>query len=232
MKRGRVDGIISNSVRCSRLRPRARLNTRLNPRLGMNGNGCDGSIACGVSTGRICSRKWSASHSASRAVSWSAVTTCRPCSAKCLAKHHPFGLLRHDQGIGLRRDRVELLGRGAAVDRQILDPAQLLAFQAGHAGHEEFVDVGSGDGQEAQPLEQGMRHVGRFLQHPPIERQPRQFAVEIAIGGGRRAGSCGPALVDDPGQSPSARRMVGRVSRARSAKAWRSIASTTRSAVT
>ena len=155
----------------------------------------------------------------------------QPVFGQGLAQQYPLRLLCHHQRIGLGADRVELLGRGATVDRQILDSAQLLPFQAGDAGREEFVDVRSGDGQEAQSLKQRMRHVGRLLQHPAVECQPRQFAVEITIGGGVQRGHAALRWSMIPA-SPSARRMVGSVSRARSAKAWRSIASTTRSAVT
>ena len=62
--RGTAAGSAGSSAirRQARALPRRRSKTRLKPPLGMNGNGCDGSIACGVRTGNICSRKWSPSH--------------------------------------------------------------------------------------------------------------------------------------------------------------------------
>jgi hypothetical protein len=42
-------------------------------------------------------------------------------------------------------------------------------FRPGDPHHEEFVEIVAGDGQEAQPLEQGMRLVARFLQHPRLK---------------------------------------------------------------
>ena len=116
----------------------------------------------------------------------------QPMFGQRLTQHHPFRLLRHDQRVGLQRDRVELLGRGQPVGGQILDPAQLLALQARHPGHEEFVDVRARDRQEAEPLEQRMRDVGRFLEHPAVERQPRQFAIEIATSGWPRLAHAAP----------------------------------------
>ncbi len=130
-------------------------------------------------------------------------------------------------------DRVELLRRGHAVGAQILDPLQLMPLEAGDADHEEFVEVGAGDRQEAKPLEQRMGRVGRLLQHAPVEGEPAQLAVEQPR---RRCRPDRPRVHAAPRASmmppsPSARRMVGRVSRARSAMAKRSIASTTRSAI-
>ena len=59
-------------------------------------------------------------------------------------------------------------------------PATHLAAQARHAHHVELVEVRGGDRQEAQALEQRMALVLGFLQHPPIELEPGQLAVEKA----------------------------------------------------
>ena len=154
-----------------------------------------------------------------------------PGVAEHLLEHDPLGLLRHDQRVGIARDRVELLRRGTPVHRQILDPLELLPLQPRDPRHEEFVEVRARDRQKAQALEQGMRDVGRFLEHTPIERQPRQFAVEefawIWLWLGLVGHAARPAISPP---SASARRIVGSVSRARSAMAKRSIDSTIRSA--
>ena len=54
-------------------------------------------------------------------------------------------------------NRVELLRRRSFRRRlQFLDALQLLALQSGDADHEEFVEIGSRNRQEAQPFEQRM----------------------------------------------------------------------------
>ena len=54
-KRGSVAGAMISSR--TPARPFFNSKIRLSPLFGMNGKGCAGSIACGVSTGKICSRK-------------------------------------------------------------------------------------------------------------------------------------------------------------------------------
>ena len=76
----------------------------------------------------------------------------KPAFGQCFAQQDPLGLLGDHQGVGLGSDRVQLLGRRAAVDRQILDPAQLLTLQTSHAGNEKFVDVGTGNGEKTEAL--------------------------------------------------------------------------------
>src|SRR3712207_8468329 len=46
-----------------------------------------------------------------------------------------------------------------AVDRDFLDCQFLMGLQPGDPHHEELVEVAGGNGQEAQPLEQGMAAV-------------------------------------------------------------------------
>ncbi len=93
----------------------------------------------------------------------------------------PHVALARHQRIGLGDDRRELLTRGQPVVRQPGDVLQLLALEAGHADHEEFVEVRSRDRQEADALEQRMRGVARFLEHAAVEREPGELAVEIAV---------------------------------------------------
>ena len=59
------------------------------PRLGMKGKGCAGSIASGVSTGKICSANWSSRKARSAALISSPVTTAMPClrSSPCRSVH-------------------------------------------------------------------------------------------------------------------------------------------------
>ena len=60
---------------------RASCSAMVKPRLGMNGNGCAGSIASGVSSGKICRRKCSSSQVRSRLVTSGPSTSTTPCSA-------------------------------------------------------------------------------------------------------------------------------------------------------
>ena len=59
------------------------------------------------------------------------------------------------------------------------------ALEAGHADHEELVEVRGEDRQEPHPLEQ--REVGVLgqLEHPLVERQPGQLAVQEPVVGQR-----------------------------------------------
>ena len=155
----------------------------------MNGKGCAGSIACGVRTGKICSRKcWSSQASAS-ASSGSSPTTCMPGAARspCSAAQTSCWLV--DQPVGLGADGGELLRDGHAVVRQFLDAERLVRLEAGDADHEEFVEIVGRDRQEADALEQRMLRVARFLEHAPVESEPAQLPVEIAglRGGGRES---------------------------------------------
>ena len=155
----------------------------------------------------------------------------------------PRGLLLIDQSVRLAADQRQLLSWQQTVLRRLLEPFELLLLEPGDPNHEKLVEVGPADRQEPHSLEQGMRGVGRLLEHPAVERQPRHFAIEIA---GRRTRPRGRGL--DVGRhvhslcssfepasiSPaviSARRTVGTVSRDPLAIANRSIASTSRSAV-
>ena len=96
---------------------------------------------------------------------------------------------------------------GATVSRMQQDaqPFAQLALQAGDAGHEELVQIIGRDGQEAQPLQQRVRRVHRFLQHAAVEGEPRQFAVQIAAGAEnrRRFGGLHGNGSDDACHAPS-----------------------------
>ena len=88
-------------------------------------------------------------------------------------------------------DRVELLRRGQAVLAQRLDAGEVLAFEPGDPDHVEFVEIAGRDRQEAQPLEQRMPLVLGLGEHPLVEGQPGQLAVDKAR---RRSGSPGSRM--------------------------------------
>ncbi len=75
-------------------------------------------------------------------------------------------------------DAVELLCRGQTVLARRIDAGDHLAAQARHAHHVEFIEVGGRDGQEPQALQQRMPLVLRLLEHPAVEMEPGEFAVE------------------------------------------------------
>ena len=94
----------------------------------------------------------------------------------------PFALLFVDKPVHLGLDLGELLPRRAAVGRRIVYSLKLLPFQPGDANHEKLVEIATRNRQEAQSFEQGMRRIARLLHHPPVEGEPRQFAVEETVG--------------------------------------------------
>ena len=75
-------------------------------------------------------------------------------------------------------DRRQLLLGGQAVDRDVFDAGAELLEDGRDAHHEELVEVGAGDGQELDALEQRMRRVLRLRQHALVERQPAQLAID------------------------------------------------------
>ena len=149
----------------------------------MNGNGCAGSSACGVSTGKICSRKCALQPRRRRRASISSRSSTRmPAAASSRAQVAPHRLLAVHQRVGLaRRSRRAAAPAVSPSAERRLDLLELLALQPGDADHEEFVEIVARDRQEAQPLEQRMRGVARLLEHALVERQPRKLAVEIAV---------------------------------------------------
>src|ERR1051326_3334554 len=53
-----------------------------------------------------------------------------------------------------------------------------LLLETGDADLEELVEVGRDDGDEAQALERRHRVVGRLRQHPALEREDAELAIE------------------------------------------------------
>ena len=94
------------------------------------------------------------------------------------AQPAPLFLLRGLQPPDGLADARKLLARGHAVVAALGDARPELAAQAGHAHHEELVEVVGRDRQEAKPLEDRMIRIGRLLQNAQVELQPRQLAVD------------------------------------------------------
>jgi hypothetical protein len=108
--------------------------------------------------------------------------------------------LRLDQFVRARADLAQQLLRRQAVGVG-LHRAQLHALhEAGDADLEEFVQVGRGDAQELEPLEQRQRLVLRLRQHAPLEFQQRQLAVEVKLGCGEVGRGSGRRRADGSGR--------------------------------
>jgi hypothetical protein len=74
----------------------------------------------------------------------------------------------------------QLFGRGEPVLADLGHPFADLAGKPCHPDHEELVEVVGRDRVETQTLEQRMAGIARFLQHPKIEAEPRQLAIDEA----------------------------------------------------
>ena len=78
-----------------------------------------------------------------------------------------------------RANRRQLLIGGLAVDRDLFDAGPELLQDGRDAHHEELVQVGAGNGEELDALEQRVRWILRLREHPLVERQPAQFTIDI-----------------------------------------------------
>ena len=90
-------------------------------------------------------------------------------------------LLPFDEASGRLGDLAQLLRRGAPVRGWFLDAGGDLILQRGDAHLKELVEVRRGDRTELGPLEQRDADFGRQVEHPLVERQPTQFAVDEPV---------------------------------------------------
>ena len=89
-------------------------------------------------------------------------------------------------------DEDELFGWAAAIRTALGDPFAHLRLDAGHPNHKKFIKVIGRNRQKPHPLEHGMPGIDRFLEHPAIEMQPGQLAVDEPFGArGDRRGNFG-----------------------------------------
>ena len=79
------------------------------------------------------------------------------------------------------RDGPQLFAPATVVGAALRRAECLLMDQSGDADLEELVEVGVGDAQERQPLEQ--RHVVVFgqFEHAAVELELRQLAVDVQL---------------------------------------------------
>ena len=85
------------------------------------------------------------------------------------------------QPLDLAQQLFELLLRRAAVRALQRDALAHLAGKTGDADHEEFIEIGGRDRQEADALQQRMIGVQRFFENAPVELQPGKLAVDEAV---------------------------------------------------
>ena len=89
-------------------------------------------------------------------------------------------LLAVDQRLDPLAHLDELLAGGAPVGRGDADPGRHLLLQTGHPNLEELVEVLAEDGEELGPLEERHGLVGGQGEHPLVEVEPGQLAVQVA----------------------------------------------------
>ncbi len=86
---------------------------------------------------------------------------------------------------GERVDVGEHVARRAPGVRRHGEAGHDAALQAGDPHHEELVEIAREDGQEVDTFEQRHRLVFGELEHPLVEAQPAELAVEIPLDGQR-----------------------------------------------
>src|SRR3546814_7696948 len=77
-------------------------------------------------------------------------------------------------------DLRKLLRRAQPVLAGGAHPGRHLAFETGDPHHVEFIEVAGGDRDEAQTLKQRMGWIRRLLQHPLVEGEPGELAIDVA----------------------------------------------------
>jgi hypothetical protein len=76
-------------------------------------------------------------------------------------------------------DRAQLGLRRHAVRGTLHDAGGDLLLESRHSDLKELVEVAAADGEELEPLEQRRARVERLVEHPAIELQPREFAIDV-----------------------------------------------------
>ena len=97
--------------------------------------------------------------------------------------------VRVGQLLGARGDPGQLLARGQPVRAAHLQAGLVAALQPGDPDHVELVQVAREDRQELGPLQQRLAGVLGQREHPGVEVEPGQLAVEVAVVG--QAGGMG-----------------------------------------
>ncbi len=95
----------------------------------------------------------------------------------------PACVLLLDQLLRAAGNLLELLQRTQSVGRHVLrrHAAERLLAETGHPNHEEFVEIRRENGQELDSLQQAILLVLGFFEHPRVELQPAQFAIDEVL---------------------------------------------------
>ena len=121
----------------------------------MYGNGCAGSTASGVSTGKMRCSKTSARYILSSAPRSSQLTSWTPlCGELGHQDVEQHLLLLDHEAFDVRADRGELLTRSQPADRGAGHAGRNLVLQRRDADLEELVEIGRADRHELQAFEQ------------------------------------------------------------------------------
>ena len=106
----------------------------------------------------------------------------------------PAPILGADDRVHARADGRQLGRGGHAVGRGLQHASRQLLLEAGDPDHEELVQVRANNPQELQPLGERDRGVLGLLEHPGVELQPRQLAVQeqARVDRARRGRRLGP----------------------------------------
>ncbi len=91
----------------------------------------------------------------------------------------PRGSLLVEHFVGDAAHLVQLRRHVEPVRRMILDALAELPHRCRQPDHEELVEIGAGDAEELDPLEQRMRGVGDLGQDAAVELEPAQLAVDV-----------------------------------------------------
>ena len=157
--------------------------TMLRLLLRMRGKGCAGSRPSGDSTGRISLRKYSRSQLLLARVPLVAREQAHAGLAQRRAQASVPAAGTAPRPAPARGSRIALAAPPAGPCRRargaVAEFEQLV--QRGHPDLEELVEVGAGDAQEAQPLEQRRVRVPRLRQHAEVELELRQLAVDVQL---------------------------------------------------
>ncbi len=90
----------------------------------------------------------------------------------------PAAVLALDEGAQLGGVAIEGLLRRHAIGPDLVVAVLNALHHAGDADFYELVEIGGGDGEEFDPLEQRIAGVFSLLQHPSVEAQPGLIAAE------------------------------------------------------
>ena len=103
--------------------------------------------------------------------------------AEFAAQLRPCGVLVADQSAGPPLDLAKLLRRCQAIDAGRRHAGIDLRLESGDPDHLELVEVVRRDRQETQTFQEWMAAVAGLFQHPGVERQPAQLAIDVSLAG-------------------------------------------------